>query len=216
LLGRFRKSVKRVFAAGAGRTPRPTPKPAVELLEERQLLAASFFASAELAGSVNVQLVPLANVTAGTQEIVTFGVPFTRGSVSQSQLSNLRVLKNGLEIPAFVEQLTPRRSIADASIHGQSGRAAPFHIPHHLAALNPESVTVQWGGPARALNRTTLQDPRIEWHTVTGGSFVAADSVQEPDVLPVLPAAYLAKGMLDARTDPTNSAVAETRDNPAT
>ena len=179
------------------------------------MLAAQFFAPAEPAGSVNVQLVPLANVAAGTQEIVTFGVPFTRGSVSQSQLAQVRVLKNGVEIPAFVEQLTPWRSIDNPSVDGQSVRVARIQVPYTFTSLNPETITVQWGGVARTLNRPTLQDPRIEWHTVTSGTFVAADNVEEPDVLPVLPKAYLAKGMLDARTDPTANGVAETRDDPA-
>ena len=114
-------------------------------------------------------------------------MPFTRGSVSQSQLSQVRVLKNGVEIPAFVEQLTPWRSIDDPSIDGQSVRVARIQIPYTFTALNPETITVQWGGPARTLNRPTLQDPRLEWHTVTSGTFVAADNVEEPDVLPVLP-----------------------------
>src|SRR5262249_31617133 len=137
------------------------------------------------------------------------------GSVSQAQLSQVRVLKGGVEIPAFVEQLTPWRSIDDAGIDGQSVRVARIQIPYTFSTLNPESITVQWGGPARTQSRTTLQDPRIEWPTVTGGSFVAADNVEEPDVLPVLPAAYLAKGMLDARMQPDVAGVAETRDDPA-
>src|SRR4029079_2946789 len=105
-------------------------------------------------------------------------------------------------------------SIDDPAIDGQSVRVARIQIPYTFTALSAETITVQWGGPARTLNRTTLQDPRIEWHTVTSGSFVAADNVQEPDVLPVLPAAYLSQGMLDAPTTPTN--IAPTRDNPAT
>src|SRR5262249_27466945 len=87
--------------------------------------------------------------------------------------------------------------------------------PYTFTALTPESITVQWGGPARTMTRTTIQDPRLEWHAVTSGTFVAADNVEEPDVLPVLPKAYLARGMLDARTDPTNDNVAETRDDMA-
>src|SRR5262249_56501190 len=98
---------------------------------------------------------------------------------------------------------------------GQSVRVARIQIPYTFTALDPATVTVQWGGPARTLNLTTMQDPRLEWHPVTGGTFVAADNVEEPDVLPVLPGNYLSRGMLDARTDPTNSGVAETRDNPA-
>src|SRR6476620_8049173 len=219
-LGLFRHAAKRFFFENGGAPGRPVPKSrrrfAIERLEERQVLAAAFFAPAEPSGSVNVQLVPLANVAAGTQEIVTFGVPFTRGSLNQSQLAQVRVLKNGVEIPAFVEQLTPWRSIDDPAIDGQSVRVARVQIPYTFTTLNPETITVQWGGPARTLNRTTLQDPRIEWHTVTSGTFVAADNVEEPDVLPVLPKEYLAKGMLDARTDPTTNGVSETRDDPAT
>src|SRR5262245_45908375 len=213
--GNFCNSISRIFASGTKRPTQPTAKLAIEQLETRHLLAAQFFAPAEPSGSVNVQLVPLANVAAGTQEIVTFGVPFTRGSVNQSQLPQVRVLKNGVEIPAFVEQLTPWRSIDDPAIDGQSVRVARIQIPYTFTTLNPESITVQWGGPARTLNVTTFQDPRLNWHTVTSGTFVAADNVEEPDVLPVLPGAYLSKGMLDARADPTNSGVAEARDNPA-
>src|SRR5262249_11142934 len=143
------------------------------------------------------------------------GVPFTRGSVTQSQLLQVRVLKDGVEIPAFVEQLTPWRSIDDPTVDGQSVRVARVQIPYTFTALNPETVTVQWGGPARTLNRATLQDPRLEWHTVTSGTYVAAANVEEPDVLPVLPKEYLAKGMFDAQTVPTTGGVAETRDDPA-
>src|SRR5215212_3063007 len=166
-------------------------RPAFELMEDRQMLAASFLAPAEPAGSVNVQLAPLANVTAGVPEIVTFGVPFTRGSVSPSQLGQVRVLKDGAEVPAFVESLTPWRSIDDAGIDGQSVRVARIQIPYTFASLSPETITVQWGGPVRTLNRTALQDPRLEWHAVATGTFVLADNVEEPDVLPLLPASYL-------------------------
>lgn len=209
-------SRRRQFLTGATRQQFKTSQLSVESLEARNVMAAAFFAPPEPTGSVNVQLVPLANVSAGTQEIVTFGVPFTRGSISAAQLSNVRVLKGGVEIPAFVEQLTPWRSIDDAAIDGQSVRVARIQIPYTFAALGTESITVQWGGPARTLNRATLQDPRLEWHTATSGTFVAGDGVEEPDVLPVLPKEYLAKGMLDAHTDPTSNAVGPNRDDPAT
>src|SRR5262245_50251357 len=144
-VGQFRQAVKRIFRRQAARKKRGYQL-AIEALEDRRLPAASFFAPAEPAGSVNVQLVPLANVTAGAPEVVTFGVPFTRGSVTAAQLSQLRVLKNGVEIPAFVEQLTPWRSIDDPAIDGKSVRVARIQIPYTFAALTPESVTVQWGG----------------------------------------------------------------------
>lgn len=210
----FRQILDRLFGRKSARK-RPHSPLSVECMEKRELLTAPFLAAAEPSGSVSVQLAPLANVTAGVQEIVTFGMPFTQGSVSVADLANVRVLKNGAEIPAFVEQLTPWRSIDNAAVDGQSVRVARIQIPYTFSSLNPESITVQWGGPARTLNRTTLQDPRIEWHTVTTGTFVAADNVEEPDVLPILPSDYMAKGMFDAQMIPTNSSVAETRDDPA-
>ena len=159
-LGRFRQTFQRAF----GR-PRPqnrrTYRPLFDLMENRDLPAASLLAPAQVAGSVSVELDPLANVTAGVQETVTFGVPFTRGSVSQGQLAQIRVLKNGVEIPAFVEQLTPWRSIDDAGIDGQSVRVARIQIPYTFSSLNPESITVQWGGPGPGRSTSPrFQDPR--------------------------------------------------------
>src|SRR5262245_41372619 len=105
---RFQTSFTRLLGGpGAARTASRAARgkrrvlDAVELLEERSLLAAAFLAPAEPAGHVDVQLTPLANVAAGVPEVVTFGVPFTRGSVNQAQLSQVRVLKGGVEIPAF-------------------------------------------------------------------------------------------------------------------
>ena len=216
VLGQFRKLARQLLTRKSGRPTWANTGFGLEPLEGRTMLTASFFAPAEISGTVDVQLVPLANVTAGVQETVTFGIPFTRGSVTQAQLANLRVLKGGVEVPAFVEQLTPWRSIDDPAIDGQSVRVARVQIPYTFTSLNPETITVQWGGPARTQNVPTMQDPRIEWHTVTSGTFVDTDNVQEPDVLPVLPRAYISQGMLDAQSLPDVAGVTEPRDDPAT
>src|SRR5687768_12934499 len=102
---------------GRPRKPANRARPAVEALEGRP-----FLAPPEPAGSVDVQLVPLAGVTPGAEEVVTFGLPFTRGSVTPAQLANVRVLRGGAEVPAYVEQLTPWRSIDDPAADGQSVR----------------------------------------------------------------------------------------------
>src|SRR5262245_48510675 len=146
--GRVRQFIKRHVKQRAKASMRRY-RPAFENLEERRLLAASFLAPPELAGSVDVQLVPLANVAAGVPEVVTFGVPFTLGSVTAADLAKVRVLKNGAEIPAFVEQLTPWRSIDNAGADGQSVRVARIQVSYTFSALTPETITVQWGGPAR-------------------------------------------------------------------
>ena len=95
-------SVCRTDTTAPSTVRRHTTKLSVQSLEDRAVPAASFFAPVEPSGTVDVKLVPLANVAAGQQEIVTLGMPFTRGSVTQAQLSQVRVLKNGVEVPAFV------------------------------------------------------------------------------------------------------------------
>lgn len=87
---------------------------------------------------------------------MTFGVPFTRGSVSQNQLSQIRVLMDGVEIPAYVEQLTPWRSIDDAGIDGQSVRVARIQIPYTFTTLNSQNwLNIRPVGLAGSLAPTT-------------------------------------------------------------
>src|SRR5262245_16575299 len=69
--------------------------------------AEAFHAPAEPTGSLPVKLFPTEVVAPGQPVIVTFGVPFPRGSLTVAQLATVRVLRNGSEIPAVVEQLTP-------------------------------------------------------------------------------------------------------------
>jgi hypothetical protein len=180
--------------------------------------AQPFFAPAEASGNVTVRLYPMENVAVGTSRLVTFGMPFTRGSVTPAQLSMVRVLRNGAEISAHVALLTPWRHATNPSIDQQSVRVARIQINHTFAAAYPafETVTVQWGVQARTLNVPTLVDPRTGWHQVTSGSFVAADNVFEPDVYAVLPKAHLTKGILrPMRMNAFADVVGEARDNPA-
>ncbi|HQW64768.1 MAG TPA: hypothetical protein PLI00_02025 [Pseudomonadota bacterium] len=180
--------------------------------------AETFYASAVPSGSIEVSLHPTEGIAAGSTRIVTFGVPFPRGSLTAAQLASVRVLRNGSEVAAYVDQLAPWRHRSNAGIDGQSVRIARIQIEHATAATYPnaDSLTLEWGGSARALNRPVLLDPRASWHTVNSGSFASADNVQEPDVYAVLPRAWLAHGVLrGVRTtafDPTNT---NQRDDPA-
>ncbi|BCU75892.1 Ig-like domain-containing protein [Luteolibacter sp. LG18] len=176
-----------------------------------------FHAPAQATGSMEVTLRPMENVMPGTSRLVTFGVPFPRGSITAAQLSTLRVLRNGVEIPAFVEQLTPWRHLTNSAIDGQSVRVARVQIHHSFAAAYPagETITVEWGGAARTQNVAALADPQGGWHLVTSGTFVAADGVMEPDVYALLPKAVLSQGVLGLRrTEPFKDSIPETRDAP--
>ena len=178
----------------------------------------AFFAPAEPSGSITVRLYPMENVTTPAPKLVTFGVPFPRGSVTAAGLATLRVLRGGAEMPAFVEALTPWRHITQPSLDGTSVRVARVQIQHAFTARYPgfEEVTVEWGATARTQNVAVMQDPRSAWHAVTTGSFVAEDGVTEPDVYAVLPATHMSKGALrPMRMTPMAASVPEAREDPA-
>ncbi len=177
-----------------------------------------FFSPAVPQGSLDVQLHPTEAVGVGVPTLVTFGLPFPRGSVTEVGLGNLRVLRNGIEIPAHVAEMTPWRHRSNPAIDGQSVRVALVQITYSFTAAFPasETITLQWGAAARALNVPSLVDPRSAWHRVTGGSFVAADNVFEPDVYAVLPRSWLVRGALkSSRSTPFDATNMAPRDSPA-
>lgn len=178
-----------------------------------------FHAPAVPSGNVEVRLHPTEGIVTGTQVLVTFGLPLPRGSLSAAQLSTVRVLRGGAEVPAHVAQLTPWRHRSNAAIDGASVRVARIQIvfPVGVAFPNSEAITVAWGAAPRTLDVPTLVDPRTAWHRVTSGTFVAADNVFEPDVYAVLPPDWLVRGALkSSRSLPFEGSNPEARDNPAT
>lgn len=178
-----------------------------------------FLPAAELFGIVDVRLHPVEGVAAGTSQLVTFGVPFPRGSVTQAGLAKVRVLDaRGVEIPAYVEQLTPWRHVTNAALDGTSVRVARIQIRRAFTVTYPasETIRVEWGYTNRSQSLPSLENPRNGWQAVTSGSFVAGDGVSEPKVYAVLPSSVLSKGILRfGPMRPFAPDIAATRDDPA-
>lgn len=175
-----------------------------------------FFAAPQPSGTLAVQLYPTEGVTGN--RLVTFGIPFPRGSVGTNDLGRIRVLRAGEEVPAYVDALTPWRQARSPALDGTSLRVARIQIHHSFSTVwpDPELVTVEWGMSNRTANLTTLENPRSAWHQVTNGTFQPSDNVWEPDVLPVLPKAHLCLGFLKpARMAPLDEGVPATREDPA-
>lgn len=176
-------------------------------------------ADAERFGIVDVRLHPVEGVPAGVAQLVTFGVPFPRGSITAAGLSTLRVLDaRGTEIPAFVEPLTPWRHATNAALDNTSVRVARVQIRYTFAATYPnsEGIRVEWGFANRTQSLASLENPRNGWQPVTSGSFVAGDGVSEPKVYAVLPSSTLSKGLLKlGPMRPFAPNIAATRDDPA-
>jgi hypothetical protein len=177
-----------------------------------------FHAPPQTSGTVAVKLHPTEGVATGVARRVTFGVPFTRGSLTPANVATVRVLKGGVEIPANVQAIAPWRHVSNTSIDGQSVRVVRIQIDYTFANAYPasETITVEWGVTPRTQNVPTFVDPRTAWHLVTTGSFVAADNVYEPDVYAVLPASVLTQGVLrPGRALPVDPSVTEARSTPS-
>jgi hypothetical protein len=183
------------------------------------VFAAPFYAPAVRDGEIAIKLHPTEGWGVGTSSVVTFGMPFPRGSVLPGEVNTIRVL-NALreEIPTYVELQTPWRHAVEQSKNGTSVRVARIQFDHTPTVSHPnfETFYVEWGRNPRTLSRPTLTDPRSSWHVVTGGSFVSADNVREPNVFAVLPAHWLSRGLLrTGQMDPFDAVVTDARDSPA-
>jgi hypothetical protein len=179
--------------------------------------AAPFHAAAVRDGELAVKLHPTESLGTTTSRVVTFGVPFPRGSVLPGEVAKIRVLNaQRQEIAAFVETQTPWRHAVDAAKNGTSIRVARIQIDHVPTVGHPnfDTIYVEWGRSNRTLNKSFV-DPRNSWHVATSGSFVAADGVREPDVFAVLPAQWLSRGAVRAaQMLPFDPVVTESRDSP--
>jgi len=177
-----------------------------------------FIAPPQTAGSITVELHATAAVTANMPVIASFGVPFPRGSITQAGLAQLRVRDGSNEVAAYVEALTPWRHRSNPAIDGQSLRVVLVQV--EVSFANPgqaKAITVEFGGPARTLNRPQRATRANTWAAVTSGSFVAADNVVEPMVYATLPPSWLSRGVLrHTRSLPFDASNSTARDNPAT
>jgi len=175
-----------------------------------------FFAAPEPAGSVTVKLVP-SEPAGSLVSVVTFGVPFARKSIPLADVSKVRVLVDGVETAAHVDVLTPWRHLGDPAEDGKFIRVARVQLNLAFGGSLPRDVVVEWGGAPRTKDVPALVPVRNGWHRVTTGTFAAADSVDEPNVYALLPAARLSAGLLKTMPmQPFDASVVEARDNPAT
>jgi hypothetical protein len=192
---------------------------ALSFVCSQYVLAAPFYAPAVRDGEMAIKLHPTEGWGSNTTSVVTFGMPFPRGSVLPGEVTRIRVLNaQRQEIPAFVELQTPWRHAVDQSKNGTSVRVARIQIEYTPTVVHPnfETFYVEWGRSARTLSKPNFTDPRSSWHLVTSGSFLAVDNVREPNVFAVLPAQWLSRGLLrSGPMDPFDSVVTDARDSPA-
>ncbi|HVK62973.1 MAG TPA: hypothetical protein VM694_00780, partial [Polyangium sp.] len=177
----------------------------------------SFHAPGVPVGRLSATLVPAPGVRSGGPHLVTFGLPLPPESLTRAGLATVRILRDGVEIPAHVEELTPYRHITDPARTGRWVRVARVQLTHTFPTSPPEptSVIVEWGAAERTRDVPDLVPPRRGFHSVTTGSFAPEDLVTEPTVYVVLPKAFLAQGALRTPLVPLDDRVGEAMDPPA-
>ena len=189
------------------------------LIAQSQVLP--FFEPATNSGMIEVKLFPTENVPLNTPVKVTFGVPFTRGSLPIDELSKIRLLtvtSTNVEVPIHVKLGTAWHHTTNTSIDNQFVRVAIIQLEYIFSTTYPnsESVYLQYGITDRNENVLNFTPPRQAWHQVTDGGFVSADNVYEPDVYAVLSKEYLSNGALKlSRLRPFNNEIPLTRENPS-
>ena len=178
----------------------------------------AFFAPPQSSGHIAVKLYPMENITPGSPVLVTFGMPFSRGSIDDSGLSTVRLTdSSGGEIPAHVSKMTPWRHLTDIERDGSSVRFALIQFSYTFSRAFPEFETIKldWGQAKRTLTISEAENPHSSWHLVDSGTFSSVDSVYEPDVYAVLPREYLCGGSLKlTRMIPFDDSVPESLEAP--
>lgn len=181
--------------------------------------AEPFFAPARPSGSLPIVLRPTEAVVPGKPVLVTFGVPFPRGSIADAGL--IAVRSGAAEVPVHVDVLAPWRSLNGTG----AGTAPPIRVArvqltHVFRAPQPETLTLVWGS-RRQKDVADLRPPRSGWHKVgaqagagVGDTFAPEDGVEEPDVYALLPREWLARSGLYPPMAPLPPAIGEAPRDP--
>ncbi|MFC1551522.1 hypothetical protein ACFL6P_03035 [Candidatus Latescibacterota bacterium] len=181
-------------------------------------VSAPFYSPPQTSGSIPVRLYPTEHVSLGKPTLVTFGMPFTRGSITESDLDTVRLISGGnTGIEIYIDQLSTWRHVSDTAFNGTSVRVARLQFVYTFSVSYPdyETITLEWGMKNRTNNRSIFQNPRSAWHLVESGTYEAEDNVFEPDVYAVLPKEILCNGSISTtRMLPFDDSVSEKREAP--
>ena len=150
-------------------------------------------------GSVAVTLHPGPQAQIGSPTVVSFGVPFPRGALTDAaQLAATGA--DGDELPIHAEEILPWRSWGTDST--SSVRAAMVSVKITFTERVPTTITLALGQSGEPLDPPA--DPRADWVAVTDGEYPNG-TVREPRVYATLPPAWLSDSQLRTRTTEVGS-----------
>jgi hypothetical protein len=151
-------------------------------------------------GSVAVTLHPGPQAAIGEPTVVSFGVPFARGALTDAA-AVAATGEDGAELPVHAEEILPWRSWSGDG-GATSVRAAMVSVQVTFAERTPTTITLALGQAGAPLDPPA--DPRADWVEVTDGEYPNG-TVREPRVYATLPAAWLSDSQLRTRTTEAGS-----------
>jgi len=153
----------------------------------------TLFPKAVLSGSVRAQVHPIAAQT--DRQIVTFGAPFPKGSVTSIESITIRD-ENGIELPSHIEDLVAWRELGQNDA-ASSVRSALIHV-HLPLGDEPREIEIRWGDQ-RNLDLGSQPAPENDWVAVTDGEY--PNTVFDPRAYVTFPADWLSACLLRTRTE---------------
>ncbi len=148
---------------------------------------------------------PLDTAPTGSPVMVSFGVPFPRGTVAE--VGQIRVTDDaGAELPAHVVELTRWRSLAGDASFVESVRAALVQVSLTFATREPRALQIHWGA-APSASGPDGGDAWADWPPIGASSFFpdeypASEGLREPRVYVTFPPDWLGACILRTRTEP--------------
>lgn len=168
--------------------------------EVGSLVNEGLFGGSSQNGSVNVTLHPGPAAVVGSTTTVSFGVPFPRLALRET--NRLRAFSGGDELPIHVRE-TLRWRVFPGSGTRDSIRAAVVSIQIRFDDRSPRVVRLELG-TAPGETMPAPADPLASWVAVTDGEYPAG-TVREPRVYASFPPAWLSRCVLRSRTLPVGA-----------
>lgn len=162
-----------------------------------------------LQGSTSVNLQPIESVELNSSEIISFGMPFPKGYLTD--LSSLRVFNDeGEELPIFVKILSPWRDISSASDEN-SFRSVLIQLEvtyldnDNNGEADLHNLTVEWGGSSRILDDLAELNTRSNWRLVDSELYSRDELVFEPPVYAVFSSEWYGLSVIKTRLLPKDT-----------
>jgi hypothetical protein len=168
-----------------------------------------FFPTPVTTGSTSIVLQPIESVQLNSSEVISFGMPFPKGYISNT--STIRLLDiNGNEIPIFTKALTPWRNLLTGEDE-ESLRSILIQLEVNYTDDDGDGladslpITVEWGEVSKTTHDLLEVNTANTWRLVDSHLYSAEEGVYEPPVYAIFSASWYGLSVLKSRLLPSGT-----------